>query len=72
MSLGIYMEFYIPKTNIISFTHKSGKVNQLTATAVQKYATVMITSVHKGTIMTAMKVSLLPFCIINVNLPLSF
>jgi hypothetical protein len=66
------MEFYIPKTIIISFTHKSGKVNQLTATAVQKYATVMITSVHKGTIITAMKVSLLPFCIINVNLLLSF
>jgi len=52
MLLGIYVEIYIPKTNIISFTQKSGKVTQLPATAVQKYVTVMITSVHRGTIMT--------------------
>jgi len=50
------MQLYTPKTKLISFTHTSGKVTQLTATAEQKYATVMITSVHKGTIMTATKV----------------
>jgi len=59
------MDLYIPKSYIISFTHKSGKVTQLTAIAVQKYATVMINSVHKGTIITAIKVFLLPFCTIN-------
>ena len=61
------MKLYIPETNIISFTHKCGNVTHLTATAVQKYATVTITSVHKGTIMTAIKVFLLPFCTINLG-----
>ena len=42
LSLGIYVELYIPKTNIISFTLKNGKVTQLTATVVQKYATVIL------------------------------
>lgn len=54
--LEIYMELNVLKTNIIYFTHKSGKVKQLTATTVQRDDTVMITSVHKGTIMTEMKV----------------
>jgi hypothetical protein len=67
MSLGINMALYIPKTNIIPFTHKSGNVTQLAATVVQKYARVMITSVHKGNIMTAIKVFLSPFCTINLR-----
>ena len=50
------MELNVLKTNIIYFTHKSGKVTQLTATTAQRDDTVMITSVHKGTIMTEMKV----------------
>jgi hypothetical protein len=65
MSFEIYMELNIPKTNIIYFTHKSGKVTQLTVTAVQRDTVVTITSVRKGNIMTAMIVFLLPFCTIN-------
>jgi hypothetical protein len=58
------MDIYIPKTNIISFTHKSGKLTQLTTTAVQKFATMVITSVHKGTIMIAINVFLSPFLLL--------
>jgi len=49
----ISVELNILKTNIISFTHKTGMMKQLTATAIQTDATMTITSVHKGTAMTA-------------------
>jgi hypothetical protein len=48
----ISVEFNILKTNINSFTHKTGKITQLIATATPTDVTVTITSVHKGTAMT--------------------